>query len=100
VVTDVQRLEIRVHFGTPQHVLTAQMKPAAQVLPTPEQPALEQRKSIPQKPPPVDSVQQKQLGLGLHAMKVAQLAPTQPGLGFDTLCAETGVTAPTIIGAT
>ncbi len=95
----MQRLEISVHDGTTQHVLTAQMKPAAQVLPTPEQVTPPQLKSTPQKPPPVDSVQQKQL-VPLHGMKFPQLAPTQPGLGFDTLCAETGVTAPTIIGAT
>jgi hypothetical protein len=88
-----------VHFGTPQHVLTVQTKPAGQVLPTPEQPGLLQRKFSPQKPPPVDSVQQKQL-TPLHGMKAVHLEPAQPGLGFDTPCAKTGVTAPTIIGAT
>jgi hypothetical protein len=98
-VGDEQRLEISVHFGTPQHVLIVHTLPAGQLLPTPEQPVALQLKSMPQKPPPVDSVQQKQLE-PLHGMKVAQVAPTQPGLGFDTPCAETGVTAPTIIGAT
>jgi hypothetical protein len=99
VGVELQRLEISVHSGTPQHVPTAQTEPAGHVLPTPVQPVPPQLKSSPQKPPPVESVQQKQL-LPLHGMKVAHVAPAQPGLGFDTPCAETGVTAPTIIGAT
>lgn len=89
-----------VHFGETQHVFTAQTNPDGHVSGVPVQSETElQRKFRPQNPPPVDSVQQKQLVL-TQAMKVWQFAPTHPGLGFETPWADTGVTAPTIMGAT
>jgi hypothetical protein len=94
--------EAGTHSGPEQQVLTAQRKPAAQVLPAPQAVRLEQDvEPGMQAPPPVPVVTHMQSAFELlHALKVAQAAPTHSGWGFPlTPWADTVLAVPRIIGA-